>query len=191
MKKIREEIAELRKQVESTKRFSETPVVAKFHKVSFEQFRKDYGECDEEELRETYENVLVLPVRSSDGSAGHDFVLTQDISLAPGESVRICTGIRAEMLPGWGLYLIPRSGLGSRFRLQLDNTVGLIDQDYFGADNEGHIMANITNDSKHPGKHLSLKKGDRFIQGVLLPYGIADNDNPLGVRVGGEGSSGL
>lgn len=167
------------------------PVVAKFHKVSFEQFRKDYGECDEKELKKIYEEILVLPVRSSDGSAGHDFVLTQDINLAPGESAVIYTGIRAEIVKGWVLVLAPRSGLGSRYRLQLNNTIGIIDEDYFGADNEGHIIATLTNDSKEAGKHLLLKKGDRFIQGLFLPYGIASGDAPLGKRTGGLGHSGV
>lgn len=191
MEKMKKELMNLRKEMEDIKNSLAAPVVAKFHKVSFEQFKKDYGQCDEKELRNIYDEILILPVRSSDGSAGHDFVLTRDISLAPGESVVIYTGIRAEVAKGWGLFLTPRSGLGSKFRLQLNNTVGVIDEDYFGADNEGHIIATLTNDSKDLGKHLYLEKGDRFIQGIFLPYGIATGDEPLGVRKGGHGSSGL
>lgn len=166
-------------------------VVGRFHKVSFEQFKKDYGDIEnEEDLITIYEKVLSLPVRSSKDSAGHDFPLTKDIHLKPGESISISTGIRAEIIKGWVLLLMPRSGLGVKFRVQLNNTVGVIDGDYFYADNEGHIKATITNDGKE-GKDLILKAGDRFIQGIFLPYGITSHDNPLGKRTGGHGSSGL
>lgn len=191
MDNLRLELNELKSELDELRGLLITPTVAKFEKVSLEQFTKDYGECDEQQLEEIYNNVLILPVRSSDGSAGHDFVLTRDINLSPGEEIKLCTGIRVEMSEGWGLFLMPRSGLGSKFRLQLNNTLGLVDQDYYYSDNEGHIMATLTNDSKDPEKVLSLKKGDRFIQGVFLQYGIADNDNPLGKRNGGHGSSGL
>lgn len=166
------------------------PVVGKFHKVSLKEFSKHFPELSEEEIKKLYDEVLVLPVRASHDSMGNDFVITKDIDLGPGESVKIATGIRAEMLPGWGLIIAPRSGLGSKFRMQIDNTLGIIDGDYFYADNEGHIMASITNDSRE-GKRLQLKAGERFMQGVFMPYGVAAGDKPLGVRTGGEGSSGL
>lgn len=189
MKNMKIEIEELREQFEDFKRGNETPpVIAEFQKVSINQFKRDFEGSNVDTV---YNEVLTLPVRSSEGSAGHDFILTKDIELAPGQSVKICTGIRAKMNEGWALYLMPRSGLGSKFRMQLNNTIGLIDQDYYNADNEGHIMATITNDSKDSNNHLSLKAGDRFIQGVFIEYGVAVNDSPLGVRTGGHGSSGL
>lgn len=168
-------------------------VVGKFHKVSLEQFTKDYTAdraISKEQARKVYEDVLTLPIRSSVGSAGHDLILTEDISLKPGESVQIFTGIRAEMLEGWVLIATPRSGLGTKFRMQLNNTVGVIDSDYFEALNEGHIMAKFTNDSKD-GKTLVLEAGDRFMQAIFIPYGITSDDVPAGKRLGGHGSSGL
>ena len=51
------------------------------------------------------------------------------------------------MQPEWVLKCYPRSGLGFKYRLQLNNTVGIIDSDYFYSDNEGHIFAKLTNDS--------------------------------------------
>lgn len=185
-------LEKLMKEIEEIKeRMNMSPVVGKFHKVSLEQFTKDFQteeNATENEIKEIYENVLITPVRSSIGSAGHDFVLTKDINLNPGDSVMIHTGIRAEIMPGWVLVIAPRSGLGSKFRMQINNTVGIIDEDYFGADNEGHIMIKITNDGD---KVLALKAGDRFVQGIFLPYGITKNDVPLGKRTGGLGSSGF
>lgn len=89
---------------------------------------------------------------------------------------------------GWVLQLYPRSSLGFRYRMQLNNTVGVIDADYFFADNEGHIFAKITNASLD-GKTLYLKQGDAFMQGVFLPFGICDDDDASAVRTGGFGST--
>lgn len=65
-----------------------------------------------------------------------------------------------------------------------DNTL-----DYYYAENEGHIMAKITNDSRE-GKTMHLRAGDRFMQGVFVPYGVTVDDEPRGKRTGGLGSTG-
>ena len=165
--------------------------IAKFEKVSIEQFREGwtdaFGEVDETELREIYEAVR-LPKRATAGSAGYDFFAPARISLAPGETVKIPTGIRVWMEPEWVLKCYPRSGLGFKFRLQLNNTVGIIDSDYYYSDNEGHIFAKITNDS-NGGKTLEVKAGDGFMQGIFVEYGITLDDNVTGVRNGGFGST--
>ena len=125
--------------------------IAKFHKVSFDEFENawkgEFPEAKEEEIKAVYEE-LKLPKRATRGSAGYDFYTPFNIILKPGETVKIPTGIRTEMEEGWVLKLYPRSGLGFKFRLQLNNTVGIIDSDYFYSDNEGHIFAKLTNDSK-------------------------------------------
>ena len=165
--------------------------IAKFEKVSIEQFREGwtdaFGEGDETELREIYEAVR-LPKRATAGSAGYDFFAPARISLAPGETVKIPTGIRVWMEPEWVLKCYPRSGLGFKFRLQLNNTVGIIDSDYYYPDNEGHIFAKITNDSNE-GKALEVKAGDGFMQGIFVEYGITLDDDVTEVRNGGFGST--
>ena len=165
--------------------------IAKFEKVSIEQFREGwtdaFGEVDETELREIYEAVR-LPKRATAGSAGYDFFAPARISLAPGETVKIPTGIRVWMEPEWVLKCYPRSGLGFKFRPQLNNTVGIIDSDYYYSDNEGHIFAKITNDSNE-GKALEVKAGDGFMQGIFVEYGITLDDDVTEVRNGGFGST--
>ena len=165
--------------------------IAKFHKVSYEQFREGFldvfPETEEANLTEIYEN-LKLPKRATKGSAGYDFFTPVNIVLNPGESLKVPTGIRVEMEANWVLQLYPRSGLGFKFRLQLNNTVGIIDSDYFYSDNEGHIFAKITNDSKE-GKTLCVEKGTAFMQGIFLEYGITVDDETEGVRNGGFGST--
>ena len=113
--------------------------IAKFHKVSLEQFtegwKDTFGETDKEKIREIYEEIK-LPKRATSGSAGYDFFAPVSLTIAPGETVKIPTGIRVEMEENWVLKCYPRSGLGFKYRLQLNNTVGIIDSDYFYSDNE-------------------------------------------------------
>ena len=161
--------------------------IAKFHKVSREQFEKDWnpalGACTEEIY-----NAIRLPERATRGSAGYDFFAPTEICLAPGESIKLPTGIRAEMEEDWVLSLYPRSGLGFKYRLQLNNTVGVIDSDYFYSDNEGHIFVKLTNDSNE-GKTVDISAGSGFIQGIFLQYGITVDDETQEIRNGGFGST--
>ena len=163
--------------------------IAKFHKVSFEQFAKDWKDTfeqySEEEIRNIYDS-LKLPKRATTGSAGYDFYAPVDVTMKPGEIVKIPTGIRVEMEEGWVLKCYPRSGLGFKYRLQLNNTVGIIDSDYFYSDNEGHIMVKLTNEGV---KTMKVAKGDGFCQGIFLPYGITEDDKTEGTRNGGFGST--
>lgn len=165
--------------------------IAKFHKVSSEQFmgsyKDDFPQFDKAELERMYEG-LALPRRATAGSAGYDFFTPFGFSLKPGETIKIPTGIRAEMREDWVLQLYPRSGLGFKYRLQLNNTVGIIDSDYFYSDNEGHIFAKITNDSNE-GKQLEMKQGEGFMQGIFLQFGITSDDAADAVRNGGFGST--
>ena len=165
--------------------------IAKFHKVSFEQFSGDwtdaFGGVSADEARAVYDEIR-LPARATAGSAGYDFFAPFDIELSPGETITVPTGIRAKIATGWLLSCYPRSGLGFKYRLQLDNTVGIIDSDYYLSDNEGHILAKITNNSLE-GKTLSVKCGEGFMQGIFLEFGITIDDDCKGVRNGGFGST--
>ncbi len=66
--------------------------------------------------------------------------------------------------------------------------MGIIDSDYYGSDNEGHIFVKVTNDSNE-GKIIVLNSGACFIQGIFVPYGITMNDNVEEIRNGGFGST--
>lgn len=158
--------------------------IAKFFKVSIDQFEKAVGEKYSQEMFDK----ITLPVRATAGSAGYDFITPFDVTLKPGESIVIPTGIRCKIKNDWVLQIYPRSGLGFKYRCQLANTVGIIDSDYFYAENEGHIMIKITNDSKGE-KLLEVKRGQGFAQGIFIPYGICADDETDGVRKGGFGST--
>ncbi len=165
--------------------------IAKFEKVSLEIFlntvKDDFPEYTEEDIRDMYESIE-LPTRATKGSAGYDFHAPFAFSLPAGSTIKIPTGIRVQMEEDWVLKLYPRSGLGFKYRLQLNNTVGIIDSDYYYSDNEGHIMAKITNDSNE-GKTVDISAGMGFMQGIFLEYGITVDDDAQGIRNGGFGST--
>lgn len=161
----------------------------KFHKVSYGQFLEAYlnltDGVEEAEVRKLYENIK-LPCRATIGSAGYDFFAPYGFSLEPGESVKIPTGIRVELDDGIVLICMPRSSFGFKYRLQLDNTVGVIDSDYFHANNEGHIYLKMTNCGD---KTLVIQQGEAIAQGILLPFFVTDDDDSTATRIGGFGST--
>jgi dUTP pyrophosphatase len=163
--------------------------IAKFHKVSLEQFmsavKEEFPEYSEADIKDIYESIE-LPKRATKGSAGYDFFSPFAFSMEPGSTVKVPTGIRAEMEEDWVLKLFPRSGLGFKYRLQLNNTVGIIDSDYFYADNEGHIFIKMTNCGDKP---LVIEKGKAFAQGIFVEYGITFDDDCSSLRTGGIGST--
>lgn len=155
--------------------------MTKFEKISREQLAKDCG------IDVNYDDI-VLPKRATTGSAGYDFFAPFGFALTPGASIKIPTGIRVLLPEDKFLMVVPRSGLGFKFRLQLDNTVGVIDSDYSNSDNEGHIWIKLTNDSRD-GKNVSIARGQAIAQGIILKYETVDDDNADGIRNGGFGST--
>lgn len=157
--------------------------VAQFEKVSFEQFKKDV--ISTLDVQSIY-NDLQLPKRATKYSAGYDFFLPYDVTFKPGETLLIPTGIRVRIDYSWVLKIYPRSSLGFKYMLQLNNTVGIIDADYYNSLNEGHIFIKLTN---HSNKELCLTKGSAIVQGIFVQYGITFDDDASSERIGGIGST--
>lgn len=166
------------------KKFEELCVgkaVCRFEKVSREQFLQDGG-------NDLGYDSIELPCRKTTGSSGYDFVSPVDICLEPGEAIVVPSGIRCQILEGYDLSIYPRSGLGFKYSVQLANTVGIIDNDYYYSDNEGHIMVKLVN---RGNKVLSLQAGSSFCQGIIREYFLSVDDNVTNVRNGGFGSTGV
>lgn len=157
--------------------------IAQFEKVSVEQFRSAFKGVETPE----YEAIR-LPKRATAGSAGYDFYAPFPLTVKLGETVTVPTGIRVKMEEGWVLKLYPRSGLGFKYRLQLNNTVGIIDSDYYSSDNEGHIFIKISNDG-YEDKTVTIAAGEAFAQGIFVEFGITLDDDVTAVRNGGFGST--
>ena len=165
--------------------------IAQFEKVSFPNFVESYLKFSQNTplpiIQKIYDDII-LPKRATVGSAGYDFHMIDAATIKSGETLLIPTGVRCKMEPGWVLKIYPRSSLGFKYRIQLDNTVGIIDSDYYYSDNEGHIFIKITCDAKEE-KEVLLKKGMGFAQGIFLEYGITYDDDTTEVRNGGFGST--
>ena len=154
----------------------------KFYKISLEQYLKDGG---------SYENWndIKIPCLATKYSAGHDFFSPYDFTLEPNETIKIATGIKVQLDDDKVLFIAPRSSLGFKYRLQLDNTIGIVDSDYYNNDgNEGHIFIKLTNDS-NCDKVLTIKKGEAIGQGIIKPYLTTEHDVHGGERTGGFGST--
>lgn len=128
-----------------------------------------------------------LPLRNTRNSAGYDFYCPMDITIKPGESTGlIFTNVKAKLDSDKFLMLVPRSSLGLK-GISLVNTVGIIDADYYGnVETDGNIGFALKNNSSEP---ISIKKNDRIVQGVIVPYGVAENCNGDFIRGGGFGST--
>lgn len=168
--------------------------VAKFEKVSFEQFSKDFKNLNpnstlsEEQIKEMFDQIK-MPLRATKMSAGYDFYLPFPIEMNPGDELTIPTGIRAKIQEDFALLIMPKSGLGTKSRLIMYNTAGLIDADYYFSDNQGHILVKLLYDIRNSNKTLSLPAGKSFVQGFFFPFGITVDDNAEGQRNGGFGST--
>lgn len=163
--------------------------IAKFKKVSLEQYKQAWANLHrtftDKEIEEEWENIQ-LPVRATCGSAGYDFFLPKYMHFSPNVNSFFPTGIRCEIVPGWVLMIVPKSGLGNKHGTRLLNTTGVIDEDYYYSDNEGHIMVGMSVD-----RPLALSAGSKIVQGLFLPFGITIDDNVGTVRNGGFGSTGV
>lgn len=158
--------------------------------------KKEYEKTITEEFKEkdgvlSYldYNELKIPCRATRGSAGYDFFSPISFKLKPGQTIKVPTGIKCSLNHRNVLMLFPRSSYGFKYRMQLDNTVGVVDQDYYNNEsNEGHIYIKVTNDSKDD-KVLTIDKGDAFAQGIIMNYSITDDDDVMNLRTGGIGST--
>ena len=166
--------------------------VARFEKISYDQFIKTIDNLnspvEKKDLYSVHKDIK-MPKRATKGSAGYDFFLPYDLDLAPGQSTIIPSGIKVYIIEGWVLKIYPRSGLGFKYRLQLDNTVGIIDSDFYNnATDEGHILIKLTNDG-FEGKSIHLGKNTAYAQGIFVEYGITEEDEVVSTRNGGIGST--
>ena len=170
--------------------------VAKFEKVSFDQFKtvlEQNTKFTEEEIKKVYDDIK-LPKRATTGSAGYDFYMPYSVVIGQNESRIIYTGIRCKLEEGYVLQLYPRSSIGIKRNLNLKNTVGIVDSDYYNADNEGHIMVALRSTGPVIINGISydsavLDKGEAFVQGIFMPYYITYDDEVSEQRTGGIGST--
>lgn len=168
--------------------------VAKFEKVTYGQFEKDWidtfdiPELDtatKREIESIYE-AITLPKRATKFSAGYDFASPLTFTLKPGEIIKIPTGIRCGMNTDYVLTIYHRSSLGFKYQIMCCNTIPVVDADYYHSDNEGHIFIKLKNNGD---KICSIKRGENIVQGLFFEYGITEDDHVEATRNGGIGST--
>ena len=158
--------------------------IAQFEKVSLTQFGYDLEKLLD--IKGYYFDQVKIPTRATAGSAGYDFYCPVKVVLEPNQTVKIPTGIRCKIDDNYVLQIYPRSSLGFKYQLGLLNTVGIIDSDYYNADNEGHIIIGLVN---RGDKTITIEAGDRFVQGIFVQYGLAVEEENNNERHGGFGST--
>ena len=146
----------------------------------FQEVRKEFKKHNE---------AVILPTRGSKYSAGYDFYSPERIVVPPfGKSDVIATDVKAYMQEGEVLILHVRSSIGIKRVLTLSNCTGVIDKDFYNnPDNDGNICFVLQNNTD---KKQVIEKGERVMQGIFMPFLIADDDEVASERLGGIGSSG-
>ncbi len=155
----------------------------RFERVSYEEFTKSVGDIpiDYDEIK--------IPKRATKCSAGYDIYSPVSFTLFPGDTIKLPTFLKVKLDDDKFLMVAPRSGQGFKYKLQLYNTIGVIDADYYSnKSNDGHIWVKLYNDSPD-GKALEIKCGDAICQGIIMKYYTAEEDSPEMERVGGFGST--
>lgn len=158
----------------------------KFEKVSRVEFK--VPGCGVMQTARIYKEIKI-PTRATEGSAGYDFYSPISFKLtADHPIVEIPTGIRVSMPQHVALLIVPRSGMGWKTGVHLTNTIGVIDSDYYNANNEGHIKIKL----ERGFEDLEVKAGDRIAQGLFLPVFFVEGDTVnKKKRSGGFGSTGV
>ena len=105
-----------------------------------------------------------LPAYGTAGSAGFDLYCNNDepILAQPGELVKVPTGVYMQIPNGYFGAIYPRSSAGTKLRIRLANTTGIIDSDY-----RGEIILFLVNEGEEV---VTINKGDRLVQMVIQPY---------------------
>lgn len=162
--------------------FIEGEVMRSLEKISFEQFKKDIK--NDKKLYEEY----LLPVRSTQNSAGYDFKAIEDFIIPAGKKILVPTGIKVKMNSNEVFFILIRSSFGIKKHIILSNQVGVIDADYYNnMDNEGHIWIALENCGTEDYKVL---KKEHYAQGIFIPYLICENEDKVQtIRKGSFGST--
>lgn len=130
---------------------------------------------------------IIVPTRGSDGAMAYDIYMPDDGTLYAHQVTKVELGFELAIPAGWGAMIFPRSGMGAKFGVELNNTSGLIDQDYRG---EWMLFLKLKQ-----LEEMKWKKGDRLVQFVVVPclqidITVVDELPPTTRGRGGFGSTG-
>lgn len=126
------------------------------------------------------------PHYATPGSVGFDIAVLETYKLYMGEAHKFRTGLIIKPPTGHWTLIAPRSSLHKR-DLVLANTVGIVDEDYCGPEDE--LMIVLRNIGMRP---VTVEALERVAQGIFLPVcrPTFQPSNASGVSRGGFGSTG-
>ena len=164
--------------------------MSKFHVLQYKHRRLFDTIQDVKTKRTTsFPREIKLPQRSTARSAGYDFYLTEDVKLLPHQTTLVITDICFECADDENLDLVIRSSLAINNSLQIINSPGIIDADYYN--NEKNGGNNIVAIHNFSGTTYIAKAGEKFCQGIIRNYKTTEDDEPVNEkRTGGIGSTG-
>lgn len=155
-------------------------------KQAQEQWKREDEVLRLKKLRESAQ----LPQLATAGSVGYDLCadLQQPLTLQPGQTQTVPTGLAAQLPQGCAGFIFARSGLGVRHGIVPANCVGVIDNDY-----RGELLIGLYNHSSQP---FTIQPGDRIAQLVLMPVHtppiqLCEQLDESERGAGGFGSTGL
>ena len=128
-----------------------------------------------------------IPKYHTTGAAGFDIPLVENCIIPPGEVLLARTGLIIAAPKDHMLLLVPRSSTWRRYSIKLANTVGIVDEDYCG-DNDELVLALLNAGDKTK----TLMRGMRLIQGIFVPITRVDfcEVQSMGESRGGFGVTG-
>lgn len=131
-----------------------------------------------------------IPANATAGSAGYDLCADIDgaVSIAPGETAKIPTGLALQLEEGFAGFVFARSGLGIKHGIVPANCVGVIDSDY-----RGEVIVGLHNQSRET---FTVSPADRIAQLVIMPvvtpqFEVCDQLDDTSRGTGGFGSTGM
>lgn len=130
---------------------------------------------------------IELPEYKTSEAAAFDIAVCEGATIPPGETAFLPTGLIIQAPEGHMLVIAPRSSTFKKKGLRLGNTIGIIDRDFCGPDDE--LLIYLWNPGKVP---VTVEAGERIAQGIFLPITRAewDEGEPTGSSRGGWGSTG-
>ena len=140
-----------------------------------------------EEADEVDHYKPIAPLHGTDTAAGFDLYAARNVSIKPGESKLIPTGVKMAIPEGWFGMISPRSSIASKTPLRIGARI--IDSDY-----RGDVMVNLHNDATGNGVPWEIKAGERIAQIVFMQHLVqmtqVDSLDDTSRGEGGFGSTG-